>query len=239
VERRAASFADLRAAGRRLTGYAATFGREARIAPDVIERIAPGAFAASLASGNDILALVDHDPGRVLARTRSGTLRLAEDAHGLRFDLDLPDTQAGRDVLALAERGDLGGMSFGFRVRDERMDGQRRELRAVDLFEVSVVQAWPSVRSRRSFTVSPAGLLGTRPSRRPDFICAIHAFLRAFPGHSCPAPEASVRAMPRTGVGSGTAARPGPPRRWRWPCSARCPEWGPGGGWSRCSGARQ
>jgi Escherichia/Staphylococcus phage prohead protease len=92
----------------------------------------------------DILALVDHDPHRVLARTRSGTLRLSQDARGLAFDLDVPDTQAGQDVLALAERNDLGGMSFGFSALDEHLDGNQRELRAVDLFEISVVSAFPA-----------------------------------------------------------------------------------------------
>ena len=47
-------------------------------------------------------------------------------------------------MLALAERGDLGGMSFGFNARDESIDGNRRELRAVDLFEISVVAAFPA-----------------------------------------------------------------------------------------------
>lgn len=82
----------------------------------------------------------------MLGRTRSGTLRLTEDAKGLAFSLDLPDTAAGRDVLALAERGDLGGMSFGFTVPKggEAWDGNRRSLRAVNLAEISVVQAWPA-----------------------------------------------------------------------------------------------
>jgi HK97 family phage prohead protease len=144
IERRAAA-AEIRAAGRKLVGYAATFGTEARIG-DFVETIAAGAFSASLADGRDTLALVDHDAGRLLARTRSGTLRLAEDARGLTFEIDTPETQVGRDVLALAERGDLGGMSFGFRVRrdGERWCGRRRELRAVDLLEISVVQAWPA-----------------------------------------------------------------------------------------------
>ena len=135
---------EFRTKGRRLEGYAALFGIEARIGRGVIETIAPGAFGATLQERSDILALVDHDPARVLARTRSGTLRLSEDSRGLAFDLDVPDTQAGRDVLALAERGDLGGMSFGFNARDEKMDGNQRELRAVDLFEISVVAAFPA-----------------------------------------------------------------------------------------------
>ncbi len=96
----------------------------------------------------------------MLGRTRSGSLRLTEDARGLAFDLDLPDTQAGRDVLALAERGDVGGMSFGFTVRDQHRKGDWRELRAVELLEVSVVSTWPAcpgtvVRARAALSGHP------------------------------------------------------------------------------------
>lgn len=135
---------EIRTKGRRLEGYAATFGIAADIGGKFSETIAAGAFGGSLRSRSDVLALVDHDPSRVLARTRSNTLRLSEDSRGLAFDLDLPDTQAGRDVLALAERGDLGGMSFGFTALDEQRDGNVRELRAVQLHEISVVLAWPA-----------------------------------------------------------------------------------------------
>lgn len=140
AERRSAPI-EVRAKGRRLEGYAALFGQEARVG-SFTETIRVGAFAGSL--DRDVLALVDHDPSRVLARTKSGTLRLAEDTRGLSFDLDVPDTGAGRDVLALAERGDLGGMSFGFTATDEHWDGDRREVRAVTLFEISVVAGWPA-----------------------------------------------------------------------------------------------
>jgi HK97 family phage prohead protease len=163
MERRAFQI-ELRASGnpRRLEGYAATFGVEARVG-DFLETIRAGAFAATLASGADVLALVDHDPTRVLGRTRSGTLRLSEDSRGLHFDVTLPDTQAAHDVLALAERGDIGGMSFGFRATGENWSGKRRELRAVELREISVVSAWPAysntiveARSRRGSTFSAA-----------------------------------------------------------------------------------
>ncbi|UGB25570.1 HK97 family phage prohead protease [Methylorubrum sp. B1-46] len=141
-ERRSASI-EVRAKGRRLEGHAALFGVEARIGT-FSETIRAGAFKDSL--GRDVLALVDHDPSRVLARTRSGTLRLAEDTRGLAFDLDVPDTSIGRDILALAERGDLGGMSFGFTASPggEAWSGEKRELRAVTLFEISVIQALPA-----------------------------------------------------------------------------------------------
>lgn len=143
MERRASI--DLRAKGRRLEGYAAVFGSDTQIS-DFTEVILPGAFSETLAEGRDVLALADHDSRAVLARTRSGTLRLAEDSRGLHFDLDLPNTSFGRDVLELAERGDIGGASFGFTVRDrgERWQSDRRELRALDLHEISIVSAWPA-----------------------------------------------------------------------------------------------
>lgn len=142
LERRGAAGA-VSAKGRHLVGYAARFGVQTNIG-SFRERIAPGAFADTLASGRDILALVDHDPKALLGRTRSGTLKLTEDADGLAFDLALPDTRAAADLLALAERGDIGGMSFGFVAKDDHWTGDLRELRAVELHEISVVQSWPA-----------------------------------------------------------------------------------------------
>lgn len=143
MERRAGI--ELRAVGRKLEGYAAVFDQEARVA-DFREVIRRGAFANTIKEGRDILALSDHDATRVLARTKSGTLRLAEDSRGLHFDLDVPDTTAGRDVLALAERGDIGGASFGFLIPKggERRTGDLREISAIDLFEISIVSSWPA-----------------------------------------------------------------------------------------------
>lgn len=145
TERRAAT--ELRATGRKLGGYAAVFNTPAPIG-GFTERVMPGAFRASLAAGKDTLALLDHDPTRLLARTGNGTLRLTEDAHGLAFELDLPGTTLGSDVLAMAESRLLGGVSFGFRVPPGgdkwNAAGDARELRMVDLVEISVVQAFPA-----------------------------------------------------------------------------------------------
>lgn len=141
IERRASAI-ELRAAGRKLTGYAAIFNTRARVA-DFDEEIRSGAFADSLKSG-DKLALLDHDTGKLLARTKSGTLKLAEDSKGLHFEIAVPDTTLGRDVLALAERGDLGGASFGFIATRDAWAGSLRTLQAVDLREISIVSAWPA-----------------------------------------------------------------------------------------------
>lgn len=137
--------AGVTANSRKLTGYIAKFDSPTTIG-DFTEVIRRGAFAASLASGADILALADHDTSRVLGRTRSGTLTLSEDDTGLAFALELPDTQAGRDLAALAQRGDLGGCSFAFNVPagGDHWNGNTRELRNVVLDEVSIVQSRPA-----------------------------------------------------------------------------------------------
>ena len=82
-----------RVAGRRLAGHAAVFSTPADIGGRFRETIMPGAFRATLAARSDVVALVDHDATRLLARTASGTLRLSEDARGLAFELDVPATQ--------------------------------------------------------------------------------------------------------------------------------------------------
>ena len=135
----------IRAQGRRLVGYAATFGTPAEIDGRFVETIRSGAFADTLNKREDVLALVDHDASKLLGRTASGTLRLNEDTRGLAFEVDVPPTTLGNDVLAMAERGDLGGMSFGFRtLADHWTDQRTRELRSVQLVEVSVVHAFPA-----------------------------------------------------------------------------------------------
>jgi HK97 family phage prohead protease len=131
--------------GRTIGGYAAIFNSEADIGGYFREVIAPGAFDAALSQ--DVRALVDHDTGRIIGRTKAGTLRLKQDDTGLAVEIDLPDTNDGRDLGTLIERGDVSGMSFGFIVTkqtwDETQDPPLRTVEAVDLREVSVV-AFPA-----------------------------------------------------------------------------------------------
>lgn len=123
-------------------GYAALFNSRTTIGDYFIEELAPGAFTETLKSA-DVRALVDHDTGRVIGRSAAGTLRLSEDDKGLMVEVDLPDTSDGRDLAVQLERGDISGMSFGFRVTKEEWDETGnmpvRTIKAVDLFEVSAV----------------------------------------------------------------------------------------------------
>lgn len=147
IERRATLAApQQRAEGdNRVGGYAVVWGDRADIGGWWTEEFKPGAFADSIKG--DVRALFDHDTGRVLGRTASGTLRLAEDQRGVGFEIDLPDTQDGRDVNTLIGRGDLSGVSFGFRALieewDETVDPPHRTISKAEMFELSVV-AFPA-----------------------------------------------------------------------------------------------
>jgi HK97 family phage prohead protease len=132
--------------GMTFTGYAAVFNSPSEPLP-FIERIAPGAFKRSLKARNDIKLLWNHDTGSVLGSTRAGTLKLEEDNYGLRVTAVLPDTNLGRDVRTLVQRGDVNAMSFGFSVPaggdSWNAEGTERTLKSVRIFEVSVV-AYPA-----------------------------------------------------------------------------------------------
>jgi len=129
---------------RTLTGYAALYSTETRIAGLFREVLEPGAFRAALARKDDVRALFNHDPNKVLGRASSGTLTLEEDETGLRYTVTLPDTQDGRDLWTLVQRGDVSQSSFAFSVdaeewRDKDADLPLRAVKSVHLFDVSPV----------------------------------------------------------------------------------------------------
>lgn len=96
-----------------LRGYGAVFEKLSLDLGMFREKIAPGAFANALKT-DDVRALKNHDENLLLGRNRSNTLRMDEDDIGLRFEIDLPDTQTGRDVAEEVRRGDMTGCSFSF-----------------------------------------------------------------------------------------------------------------------------
>jgi HK97 family phage prohead protease len=114
----------------RFAGYAALFDR-ADAGRDTIRR---GAFARTLSRMRGRVPLF----WQHRADLRIGWMEtLAEDARGLRViaSLDNSDSAAGKAL----RRGDVTGLSFGYRTRDSRRTSSGRELLEVDLFEVSLV----------------------------------------------------------------------------------------------------
>jgi HK97 family phage prohead protease len=119
------------------------------------ERLQPTAFRSTLSAGSDVLALVDHSREKLLGRSSNGTLRLAETAAGLEVVIDMPNTSYANDMRELAKRGDLGGLSFAFKVRQggqrfSREGGQTiRDLTDIDFKEISVISAHPAYKDAR------------------------------------------------------------------------------------------
>ena len=141
---------ELRATGNekqpKVEGYAATFNTVANIG-QFSEVIQPGAFKRTLANGDDVVCLFNHDDNMLLGRRSAGTLTLQEDSKGLQFSCDLPETTTAKDVYANLRAGNLKECSFGFYVNgpegerwSQQPDGTMlRTLLDVTLFDVSVV----------------------------------------------------------------------------------------------------
>lgn len=111
--------------GLRFAGYAAVFDRPDS-GGDVVRR---GAFVEAIKRSSEVPLLLQHK-GQPVGRIE----HLSEDRRGLRVIAEVAD----RRVRELVLRG-LRGLSFGYRVRDARSAGALRELRALDLVEVSLV----------------------------------------------------------------------------------------------------
>ena len=107
------------------------------------ETIKRGAFKQTLGQKPDVQLLVNHE-GLPLARTTSGTLRLAEDERGLKVEADLDPERTDVQNLARAmQRGDIDQMSFAFQATDQDWndDYTARSIKSVSIHrgDVSVV----------------------------------------------------------------------------------------------------
>ncbi|MEG7934979.1 HK97 family phage prohead protease [Bacillus mobilis] len=135
---------------RTLTGYAVKWEKKSLVMGyyrKFREQFKNGAFTESL-QNDDQRFLWSHDTSKVLGRTKNNTLRLSEDAVGLRFELDLPNTTLGNDTYESIKRGDVDGVSFGFSmitqdIEEPDDDLMLRTVTKAKLLEVSAV-AFPA-----------------------------------------------------------------------------------------------
>ncbi len=152
--------AEARGDKKMITGYAAVFYRDNdpstqyELFPGLVERIFPGAFDAAIRE-DDVRGLANHMVESLLGRRKPGdaapTMRLAVDATGLLYEIDVPDTETGRSVYESIRRGDMDGSSFSFAtdvswgakrgdVSWRETDGVTiREIRSLELFDVGPV----------------------------------------------------------------------------------------------------
>jgi HK97 family phage prohead protease len=128
--------------GIKVDGYAAVFGQVTDIGGMFREVIEKGAFSDAIGR-DDVVFLINHE-GLPLARTRSGTLRLFEDSHGLKIETTLdPEDPDVKSIAGKMRRGDLDKMSFAFfpevQEWDESGDMPLRTIKRASLYDVSVV----------------------------------------------------------------------------------------------------
>lgn len=133
----------------RIVGMASVFyrstdpGTEYELGEGYYERIMPSAFDRAISDKHDVRGLFNHDANCILGRTSSGTMRITKTPDGLRYEIDPPNTQAGRDIVESVRRGDVTGSSFSFVAREVRHREERgavyREVHSVDLFDVGPV----------------------------------------------------------------------------------------------------
>lgn len=132
-----------------IRGHAAVFDKWSEDLGGFKEIIRSGAFDSALDRPDDVRALVDHDPSKILGRTTAGTLSLKVDSKGLKVAIKPADTGSGRDIVESIRRKDVDSMSFSFRTISDRWghedDVQVRELLDLELFDVSPV-SYPAYR---------------------------------------------------------------------------------------------
>jgi hypothetical protein len=130
--------------GKTLFGYAAVFNAASEGLPGFVEIVRPGAFERTLSNGADVLALYHHDVRAVLGSTHAKTLTVKEDDRGLYYEVAMPDTTVGRDLLVSVGRGDIRGASFSFEVAEDgekwTVQGDKviRELLDLTLYDVTI-----------------------------------------------------------------------------------------------------
>lgn len=133
-----------------IEGHPAVFNRAADISGWFQEIIDKGAFDG--ADMKDVPLFVNHDNKDIpLARSRNNngnsTMTLSIDDTGLfiRAKLDVENNKDAASLYSAVSRGDMDGMSFAFRVKDQSWEGldtdypMRRITKFAKIFEVSAV----------------------------------------------------------------------------------------------------
>lgn len=111
-----------------------------------VERIGSGAFGDSV--NGDIRAFWNHQDESIPLGRSPRTMRLNDTPDGLDFEIDLPETTQGNDLLISFQRGDVDSVSFAFYLlADTWSDGGTvRTVTSAELVEISPVNypAYPS-----------------------------------------------------------------------------------------------
>lgn len=115
VERRSASISSINVDTRTVEGYAIVFNSQSEDL-GFREIIAPSAVTEDTINTSDVFCLFNHNPEKVLARSKygKGSLSLTLDDRGLKYSFEVPNTELGNELLEHVRRGEIDGSSFAF-----------------------------------------------------------------------------------------------------------------------------
>jgi len=153
-------------AERWLTGHGAVYDVWSVDLGGFTELFEQGAFTDSI-KRDDIRSLRDHTDTFILGRNKAGTLLLEEDKRGVRFEVLVPDTSYGHDLVVSVERGDVTGCSIIFSVdkKGERwfVDGEE-----VDFLD-ALMSMWDEKKHKVQRRVSKSRLYDIGPVTFPAY----------------------------------------------------------------------
>ncbi len=95
-----------------IEGSGIVFGVESQDLGGFTEIIDPRALDG--ADMSDVIIRTEHDNNFILGRTSSGTAEVSINGDTADYRVEVPNTNAGRDVIELIKRGDINGSSFAF-----------------------------------------------------------------------------------------------------------------------------
>jgi len=105
---------------RRLRGHAIETNALSENLGGFREIIATEALDRTLKEAIDLRALVDHDTAKIIGRLSAGTLTVKKDGRGLQVTIEPdPGISYANDIMRAVKRGDVSGMSFGFRMLED------------------------------------------------------------------------------------------------------------------------
>lgn len=135
---------------KRIIGRPAVYGQQTNIAGMFYEVIERGAFNET--DFTDVLLFINHKADKIpLARSRrnngSSTMTIKPDDEGILMDaeVDTDNHYESKALYSAVSRGDIKGMSFMFRVKEQKWENldsdmpTRRIIKVAKVFEVSAV----------------------------------------------------------------------------------------------------
>ncbi len=141
-----------------ISGYVNAVERESRpvitLRGKVNELVESGVFRRALEERAVIPMTVDHDAGRIAATTADGTLKLKEDAIGLRAEAVTSDAE----VAKAAREGRIKGWSFGMMRVEDALEERSGKLPLRRIKKLTLDHVTLSIRSKPFYSATSVEL---------------------------------------------------------------------------------